>query len=667
METVLQTLTNGVILGANYRKEEFFNPKFENSNKLNLVVSTQIRKEFVDFSIWEKLFVSNFYGKNENGIILEKPSNKKTKVEEIKLDINREFEKLCAIANDFAFFEIQTSNNKFLDRVFENSIKRLERSGEKHKIQEILENKQNIIANVAKKCAESQQAEYKHIVDLIKDLNFEPAFKVLMLRETLLHSYCQKIEDGKIKNYVEKRIQNQTLLGHLAFSEQVLNYIYHNVENYSCFSNLYFDAINSSRKSVIKANEISLENVNTFGKGEWIKFEGKPNNEKEYLNNATKLSSLVQNTPWCTKQLAVSQLEAGDFFVFVDTLGFPRIAVKTTGNSIDEVRGIKGGDAQEIEEEFRLVAIEFLEKNKDIKNGKDWLEREEWNKRLVGWKTKIENQTFKEEDVASCLKDFVNTDFNAHACFKNSNRQELIETMPKAKNLFGKVLKCQSEKILFGDYDFNGNYETCPYEVIIGNAKFFSCLTKDIGDLKYVFGDADFSSCGIVSLNNLTKIWGNANFSCSQVIDFGELKEIGENAYFGFSKITDLKNLEKIGGHAYFVNSKIETAPNLKNIEGEIYFNKEKFSNLPIFEQLAKIKKIEQTKSNPNSKKITKIKTKKYFLINLKNKKIDKNLINDDLLSNLNNLIEYKTETVEFDEKSVSLEDFKIKNDQFNF
>ena len=59
---------------------------------------------------------------------------------------------------------------------------------------------------------------------------------------------------------------------------------------------------------------------------------------------------------------------------------------------------------------------------------------------------------------------------------------------------------------------------------------------------------------------------------------------------------------------------------------------------MPIFEQLAKIKKIGQTKSNPNSKKITKIKTKKYFLINLKNKKIDKNLINDDLLSNLNNL-----------------------------
>ena len=105
----------------------------------------------------------------------------------------------------------------------------------------------------------------------------------------------------------------------------------------------------------------------------------------------------------------------------------------------------------------------------------------------------------------------------------------------------------------------------------------------------------------------------------------------------------------------------------MKNIEGEIYFNKEKFSNLPIFEQLAKIKNIGQTKSNPNSRKITKIKTKKYFLINLKNKKIDKNLINDDLLFNLDNFVKYKTETVEIDEKSVSLEDFRIKNEQFNF
>lgn len=280
METVLQTLTNGVILGANYRKEEFFNPKFENSNKLNLVVSTQIRKEFVDFSIWEKLFVSNFYGKNENGIILEKPSNKKTKVEEIKLDINREFEKLCAIANDFAFFEIQTSNNKFLDRVFENSIKRLERSGEKHKIQAILENKQNIIANVAKKCAESQQAEYKHIVDLIKDLNFEPAFKVLMLRETLLHSYCQKIEDGKIKNYVEKRIQNQTLLGHLAFSEQVLNYIYHTLKTIPVFQIFILMPLTALENLLLKPTKFLLKMLTHLAKGNGLSLKENPTTKK---------------------------------------------------------------------------------------------------------------------------------------------------------------------------------------------------------------------------------------------------------------------------------------------------------------------------------------------------------------------------------------------------
>ena len=83
METVLQTLTNGVILGANYRKEEFFNPKFENSNKLNLVVSTQIRKEFVDFSIWEKLFVSNFYGKMKTELFLKSQATKKQKLRKL--------------------------------------------------------------------------------------------------------------------------------------------------------------------------------------------------------------------------------------------------------------------------------------------------------------------------------------------------------------------------------------------------------------------------------------------------------------------------------------------------------------------------------------------------------------------------------------------------------
>ena len=40
------------------------------------------------------------------------------------------------------------------------------------------------------------------------------------------------------------------------------------------------------------------------------------------------------------------------------------------------------GLTKELEDDYRDVAIEFLSKNKDIKNGKEWLEKEEWNKRF---------------------------------------------------------------------------------------------------------------------------------------------------------------------------------------------------------------------------------------------------------------------------------------------
>lgn len=56
-----------------------------------------------------------------------------------------------------------------------------------------------------------------------------------------------------------------------------------------------------------------LDGVDTYGKGKWIKFEGKNTNPEEYLKNASELAALVQDTPWCTKQLASSQLAEGDF------------------------------------------------------------------------------------------------------------------------------------------------------------------------------------------------------------------------------------------------------------------------------------------------------------------------------------------------------------------
>lgn len=75
--------------------------------------------------------------------------------------------------------------------------------------------------------------------------------------------------------------------------------------------------------------------------GKWIKFDGRASDSKNYAENVIKLKTLVQDTPWCTKTLASTQLEQGDFYVFIDKDNKPHIAVKMNGNEIDEVRGIK--------------------------------------------------------------------------------------------------------------------------------------------------------------------------------------------------------------------------------------------------------------------------------------------------------------------------------------
>lgn len=48
----------------------------------------------------------------------------------------------------------------------------------------------------------------------------------------------------------------------------------------------------------IKQSGIVLDGVDTYGKGRWIKFEGKNTNPEEYLENAQRLVALAQNTPW---------------------------------------------------------------------------------------------------------------------------------------------------------------------------------------------------------------------------------------------------------------------------------------------------------------------------------------------------------------------------------
>ena len=286
-----------------------------------------------------------------------------------------------------------------------------------------------------------------------------------MLRETLLKVY--KKDDTKV--IVKQRKLNETIEGHMLLNEKVLNVIHNNLDTYENFKELYYAGVAEFNNVVRETSEITLKNVNTYGMGKWIKFDGRASDSKNYAENVLKLKTLVQDTPWCTKTLASTQLEQGDFYVFIDKDNKPHIAVKMNGNEIDEVRGIKNGNAQELEEEYRDVAISFLENNKDIKNGKNWLDKEEWNKRLIRYSKEIEDGTFNSEETPKLIEDLLHSDYRSHFG-TNSNLEELNRKLPKIKKYLAEYYNCTEEEICVGDY-IPKEETRCPYKIILGNIR----------------------------------------------------------------------------------------------------------------------------------------------------------------------------------------------------
>ena len=586
-----------LLTGAQYLElAEVFDSYYERTSKMNFGVSSKTQQQFSQLSHWEKLFVENFYGKNGNDIVLERPTDKETRYNKVRQDVESELKRLYALADSKEYFEISTEDNKFLEREYESEIKALESRGQATDAEMFKDNKGAALKELAEKFGETQQAEYEHIVNFIKSTNFEPAFKVLMLRETLLQTYKQITENDETKTIIEKRIPHKTLSGHMTLNQDVLSTIYNNVDKYSNFANLYFAGIAISNKTTSISSEITLDGVDTFGKGKWLKFEGKKSNSQKYIENAKRLSALVQNTPWCTKQLASSQLEDGDFFVFVDNEGNPHIAVKMHGNEIDEVRGIKNGNAQELEDDYREVAVEFLTKNKNIVHGKEWLEKEKWNERLIAWKNGIENnEEFSDKDIDLLLDDAYSfRDYRAHFD-QNSNKKKLLEVLPKLSKQFARRFGCKENEIvldanatseefsqarlILSDANFSDSTQIQAMK-IGGYANFYNSPITNLGNLQSIGGDASFRDSQITNIGNLQNIGGLANFSFSQITNLGNLQSIGGDAYFNNSQITSLGNLQSIGGGADFSDSQITSLGNLQSIGGGADFSDSQITDL---------------------------------------------------------------------------------------
>ena len=568
----------GEYLLGNIKKE------LDERRYLNLTIKNSV--EQMNLSKWEKLFVINFYDGKKHVL-----PQKENRYEQIRKDIEEELERLYSLVDDKEEFRINVNSKEIL-REYESEIKALEQRGEDTSY--LKSRRDHCLKELADKFSNHLYEEYKHIVDFIRNTNYEPAFKVLMLNETLTKTYkLDKVED-KTNTIIKKRDMHNTITGHMVLNETVLETIYNNINDYNNFALIYFAGLEIFNKSIAQASRIKLDGVETYAKGKWLKFEGKTSNEKEYLKNSERLATLVKDTPWCTKSLASSQLAQGDFFVFVDNEDKPHIAVKMIGHGIDEVRGILNGDAQEIEEEYRDVIISFLENNKDIKYGKEWLEQQELNKRLIKYNEDIENGTFKNEDVEQMINDLFKTDYKNHGHGENTNKTKLKNNLIKIKDKIAEYYDCSEEEIFIGNISFsNTEYTECSYKIIVGNAYFGDSQIKDLGNLQIIGGnayvrnskitdlgnlqtiggDAYFGGSQVTNLGNLQTIGGYAYFGGSQVTNLGNLQTIGESADFAYSQVTDLGNLQTIGGDADFINSKIKDFGNLQRIEGKVCFD----------------------------------------------------------------------------------------------
>ncbi len=270
-----------------------------------------------------------------------------------------------------------------------------------------------------------------------------------------------------------------------------------------------------------KISTISFEGVKTFGKGEWKQFPSKSKDEKHFLDNAKALQTLIKVAQWGEENFATSQLEKGDFYVFVDNVGKPHIAVRMLGNSLLEILGLGKGE-QEIEEEYSDVIIDFLEKNEDIENGKSFLEVQRWYKRLQEYIKQIESDSFDEKNIGNLLEDVYFSkcyvDFCPCGCDKysmigvgdyNSYTTAIKKIMPKLAPQIAKFYGCEPNEICFGSYQVDVKAEKFPYAVVFGDVVLSGAtaigeiMMNDISKLKVVSGLLNSNCKRLTSFPNL--------------------------------------------------------------------------------------------------------------------------------------------------------------------
>ena len=355
---------------------------------MELTISKNLKQSGSKLDYWQLLYCANF----------------NVKPKEFSEHLAKKMPELYALADNASYFNIDSSENSYLERHFQGEVAALRSRGENLEADIAEKSKEAKLKGLAEYFSGIHISEYSHFTEWFPQTEYPLEVIALLLHETLSKVYGKDITGGIEKTYIRNREKGKTIAGHMALNATTVSEILSTTQGAQKFSDVYFNALKTLRALCQNNAGVTVENVNTFGMGKWLKFESKLSNPAKYHDNVQKLTALATGTNWCTAYAAGSQLAHGDFYVFVDSGASPRphIAVRMSGAQIGEVRGILPG--QEIEHAYLPVAEEFLANNVSITGGKRWFEETQQNRKYYEFNQAILEGTFKGEDIHALLE-----------------------------------------------------------------------------------------------------------------------------------------------------------------------------------------------------------------------------------------------------------------------
>ena len=409
--------------------------------------------------------------------------------------------------------------------------------------------------------AQYQKAQTETISKWLSELRptgYSNAFKYLMLDAVLSHNY-----DFKLNKYFKRN--SKTVRNITPFDSGTLAELYASTNS----KELLIDYVKIQVKNmgnIVKANKFKSDSDGT-----WVKFNGGESQSSEDIEaSASALSQLVQNTYWCTKTMAGSQLRGGDFYVYVSKSESgefePRIAIRMDGSRISEVRG-NASEAQDIEPVMLDKAEKFLINDLPSSDGKKWVGSMRYNKEVDAFYTEMygKNLTLDDYYEYSKLLSLQPSFGRDHA---GNGRVE------KLKNLF-------NSKIERGETDglniARNLGEIIPgvTNVLIGDktseytSSSISSNGVDISSIKIIDGNLRIDSGdGWTDLKNIEIISRYLRVESPSLKTLGSLRSVGYIRFGESSSISSLGNLEIIGDNSLSFRKevRVDSDPWFKNL-----------------------------------------------------------------------------------------------------